>query len=86
MRDSASIKNVAFLHSSGAVSIKNVAFLNPLAVNMNEKKQTKPWQDRDTEIEDDLQEALKYVPIFFIIFVFLFHTRLYCASKRFHNF
>ena len=64
MRDSASIKNVAFLHSSGAVSIKNVAFLNPLAVNMNEKKQTKPWQDSDAEIEDDLQEALKYVPIF----------------------
>ena len=64
MRDSASIKNVAFLHSSGAVSIKNVTFLNPLAVNMTEKKQTKPWQNSDTEIEDDLQEALKYVPIF----------------------
>ena len=64
MRDSAPIKNVAFLHSSGAVSIKNVAFLNPLAMNMTEKKQTKPWQNSDTEIEDDLLEALKYVPIF----------------------
>ena len=54
MRDSASIKNVAFLHSSGAVSIKNVTFLNPLAVNMIEKKQTKPWRNSDTDIEDDL--------------------------------
>lgn len=64
MRDSVSMKKVVFLNSSGSASIKTVAFLNPLAVNMNEKKQTKSWQDSDTEIEDDLQEALKYVPIF----------------------
>ena len=73
MRESASIKNVAFLHSSGAVSIKNVAFLNPMALNMNEK--TIPWKNNDTAIQDDLQEALKYVPNFYQ-FLFTSFTRV----------
>ena len=70
MRDSVSMKKVVFLNSSGSASIKSVVFLNPLAVNMNEKKQTNPWHNSELYIEEDLKEALKYVSRFYIFLFF----------------
>ena len=53
------MKKVVFLNSSGSASIKSVVFLNPLAVNMNDKKQTNPWHNSELYIEEDLKKALK---------------------------